>query len=144
MAPSPGDQCFPVGTLITTGQGAQKIETLVEGDFVTAVNADGSAPEVKVLKLLRRRSELLTVVTEAGSLVTTQEHPLWRGGDVFTPAGQLKAGEQVMLWMAGAPVPVSVVMLQRGTQVVDVYNMEVEAPHVYIAQGFIVHNKAPI
>ena len=126
---------------MTTAQGSTAIEQLRTGDVVVAITAEGQQKEVAINAVIRRSSRLLTLVTDGGTLITTNEHPLWMGGDVFRAAGQLKPGEQVMMWIADAVIAVTVIMLQHGQQEVEVFNMEVDEPHVYVADGFIVHNK---
>ncbi len=124
-----------------TPNGGRAIESLRERDVVVAITSEGKKKEVTIYATIKRRSRLLTVVTDGGALVTTEEHPLWMGGEIFRNAGTLKPGDQVMMWIADAAIPVTVVMLERGHEEVDVYNMEVGSPHVYVANGFVVHNK---
>lgn len=113
------------------------------GDIVVAITHTGESMPVRVVELMQRSSRLFTVFTEHGRLVTTDEHPLWVGGHDFRSAGELKIGDTVRRWVDGRIVSSMVTGLQphHDEPEVTVYNMHVEAPHVYVAEGFVVHNK---
>jgi predicted lipid-binding transport protein (Tim44 family) len=136
-----GGGCFPAGTGVATPQGSRPIQSLTPGDTVLAVGTDQRPVPVKVRKVFVQQSELLTVHTSAGNLVTTHEHPLALADGGFTPAGNLQPGQMILAWAQDQARPASVTGLSRGTQMHVVYNLEVDGPHTYIAGGFIVHNK---
>lgn len=136
-----GGACFPAGTAIATPQGERPIEKIRAGDTVIAVNGDGQSLPVRVKATMKKSSSILTVVTSRGILRTTTEHPLWAGGDEFREAGSLKQGDNVMLWQSGSATAATVLRLESEPGEEAVYNLEVEGPHTFIADGFIVHNK---
>ncbi|NBO18397.1 MAG: hypothetical protein EBV03_04055 [Proteobacteria bacterium] len=129
--------------MIATPNGEVPIETLRVGDIVMTVNALGESSPVKVMETMNRPSKLFSVMTDHGTLVTTDEHPLWVGGHEFRPARELRIGDAVKRWVDGQVVSAIVTGLMQHTDEpeVTVYNMHVENPHVYVAEGFIVHNK---
>lgn len=136
-----GSACFPAGTLISTPRGEVPIEQLSRDDMVFGVEASGRVRMVKVVATIQKQSALLRVKTDRGTLVTTAEHPLWRGGEEFTPAAELKAGDQVMLRKAGKITSATVQQTEADDNEQAVYNLEVEDPHTFIADDFVVHNK---
>lgn len=133
--------CFTAGTMIRTPDGLTPIEKLRPGDVVIAVEDDGTTKPVLVRAQVKKSNHLLHVHTDQGILHTTPEHPIWRGGDEFTPAGLLMPGDKVKIWEGGKVKQTSIIKLEQGGAE-TVYNLEVEGPHTFIADGFIVHNKA--
>lgn len=138
---STSGSCFPAGTRIATPNGDTPIETLLPGDEVLAVDANGKSKAVKVKVFMAKRSALLTLQTDNGSLHTTEDHPLMLPDNSFRPAGELKEGDHVMVWKDEKLVASKIgsITHQQGEQ--TVFNLEVEEPHTFIADGFVVHNK---
>ena len=141
MCNASGGACFPAGTQISTPGGTRPIEQIKAGDMVLAVDSNGQVQPVQVKATLDKQSPILTVITDRGILHTTTEHPLWTGGDEFREAGKLKTGDTVMLWQGGKAQAARVLQLEEHPTEQQVYNLEVEAPHTFVADGFVVHNK---
>lgn len=137
-----GGSCFPAGTMIATPMGDRRIEQLKPDDEVLAVVDETHTVPVKIVKFLAKRSQILSVVTDDGELRTTREHPLWLGEEQFVQAGDLQPGDRVMMWKGDMARPATVLELRYEDGDEPVFNIEVEAPHTYIAGGFVVHNKS--
>jgi predicted lipid-binding transport protein (Tim44 family) len=136
-----GGGCFPAGTRITTPAGFNVIEQLQPGDVVLAVDTAGLCVTATVRQVFRQRDALLTLHTDQGQLRTTAEHPLrlFTGG--FQAAGQLAVGAQVTVRRAGRLQAATLIGWQQDGAAAGVFNLEVDAPHTFIADGFVVHNK---
>lgn len=135
-----GGGCFPAGTEVATPGGNADIERLVPGDAVVSVTDKGTIIQSVVRKVFLTRSPLLTVKTDFGTLRTTAEHPVLLANGGFLPAGQLAAGERILLKRGGELMAATV----RGKwteEEEEVFNLEVDEPHTFIADGFVVHNK---
>lgn len=127
--------------MIATPNGDVPIETISRGDIVLAINEHGQAIPERVTTLFRHTDiSILELDTEAGTLRTTREHPLWMGGKLWRAAGDLKPKEQVMLHQGGKIVATTVLGLRVDQGREDVFNIEVESTHTYIANNFVVHN----
>ena len=136
-----GGGCFPDGTLIDAPDGRVPIEELSPGDRVYAFSRHGSRVVTTVQGILAMRSRLLFVPTDRGTLRTTSEHPvqLARGG--FVQAGALTVGDAIRHW-DGRHVDMAVVQrLTVSNEEVVVFNLQVDTPHTFLADGFVVHNK---
>lgn len=123
-----GGGCFPAGTRIRTPHGTTPIEALRAGDAV--VSGDGQRATVVTTHVTRDR--VLALVTDRGILRTTAEHPVLCEDGQFRAAGQLVAGSG----LSGA----TILRCETGPEQ-TVYNLTVTAPHTFIADGFVVHNK---
>ena len=136
-----GGGCFPAGTMVRTPGGPVPIETIAAGDPVVSIDGRGRQVPARVTAVSAVLSELLELQTRRGTLVTTDEHPLETVGGEFVSAGEIIIGDRLLIWRKG--------MLKR-TAVADsshlegeetVYNLSVDGPHTFIADGFVVHNK---
>ncbi|MCX7010143.1 MAG: TIM44-like domain-containing protein, partial [Kiritimatiellaeota bacterium] len=136
-----GGGCFPAGTRIATPAGATPIEQLVPGCAVLGVDAAGVCVTSSVRRLYQKYDRLLTLYTDRGELRTTAEHPLrlFTGG--FRPAAAVEPGAALMVYKSG--LILSALVSAKVSAPVDsvVFNLEVEVPHTFIAEGFVVHNK---
>jgi intein/homing endonuclease/predicted lipid-binding transport protein (Tim44 family) len=136
-----GGGCFPPGTAITTPSGRKNIETLAAGDEILAVDQKGRTVATRVKTIFVTRSPLLKIETPAGNLLTTTEHPLALGEGRFRAAGELKANDPVLQWEKGRIKIERIQAITAGAGEALVFNLEVEAPHTFIAEGLVVHNK---
>jgi predicted lipid-binding transport protein (Tim44 family) len=136
-----GGGCFPAGTPVLTPLGEVPIERIRKGDRVTAVDGNGRPAEAQVQETHTRRSPLLVMQTTRGGLRTTTEHPLALASGGFRPAGDVLPGNAIMAWRDGAMIPAVVTGRRFAEGDEAVYNLTVDAPHTYIAGGFVVHNK---
>ena len=133
-----GGGCFPAGTSITTAAGGIPIEKIKPGDTVLAFAEDGVV-QARVRNFYEKKDRLLVIRTAKGRLTATSEHPLMtRSG--FTEVRDLKKGMEVGVLEDGKRVWTRIKSIKPGG-VAPVYNLEVDPPHTFIADGFIVHNK---
>ncbi len=123
-----GGGCFPSGTMIATPGGKVPIESVRAGD--TVLTGQGGAAKVQATFVTR--APILTIVTSRGRLRTTAEHPLMCDDGRFRLAGDLHVGDG----LSGTRI----VRCMTGPEEI-VYNLQVGAPHTFVADGFIVHNK---
>ena len=136
-----GGGCLPAGTPVQTPQGLTSIEQLATGNPVLAVDPEGRIVPARVEQIYKTRAILLEVVTEAGSLRTTSDHPLGCPGGGFVPAGRLQPGQEVILWKDGALQTARVIRTVWEERPQPVYNLSVGQPNTFLASGFLTHNK---
>jgi predicted lipid-binding transport protein (Tim44 family) len=133
-----GGGCFPAGTEIATMTGAVPIEKVKQGDKVLAFSNDRLV-QVKVNAFIEKKDRLLKIRTNKGNLTATPEHPLLTRFD-FTEARNLRKGDFVAVLEDGRRAWAKITSIKPGGTA-KVYNLEVDPPHTFIADGFIVHNK---
>ncbi|MBI5584589.1 MAG: Hint domain-containing protein [Deltaproteobacteria bacterium] len=136
-----GGGCLPAGTPVRTPQGQTNIESLSQGTPVLAVDPEGKIVPARVEKLFQTRALLLEIVTEAGSLRTTADHPLGGPDGGFVTAGGLRPGQEVLFWKDGALRTARVIRTNREERPQPVYNLSVGWPNTFLALGFLAHNK---
>ena len=136
-----GGSCFARGTMISTPGGRIPIEQIKVGDQVTAIAEDGKPVFVKVTETHATRSRLVVISTPAASLRTTAEHPIGLAGGGFWDAGELQAGSSILMWLNGSATSAEVSSQWATSAAEDVFNLTVDSPHTFIADGFVVHNK---
>jgi hypothetical protein len=136
-----GGGCFAEGTPVLTPRGEVAIERIRPGDQVIAVDRSGRPVIVRVKETHRTQSPVLVLQTTRGGLSTTSEHPVAIAEGGFRKAGDLAPGETIMAWRDDGMMPAIVTGKLRRTDDELVYNLTVEAPHTFIAGGFVVHNK---
>jgi predicted lipid-binding transport protein (Tim44 family) len=136
-----GGGCFPAGTRIATPDGATPIEQLGPGCAVLGVNAAGAGVTSTVHRVYRQRDIVLTLHTDRGALRTTAEHPLRLFTGDFRSAAAVDVGEALTVYQTGRAWPATVGAKDSASEASEVFNLEVEAPHTFIADGFVVHNK---
>ncbi|OGP51270.1 MAG: hypothetical protein A2Y79_03575 [Deltaproteobacteria bacterium RBG_13_43_22] len=136
-----GGGCLTAGTPINTPQGAISIEKLIPGNTVLAVDPQGKIIPSRVKKLFRTQALVLNLVTDAGSLRTTADHPMGCMDGDFILAGQLQPGQKVLVWKEGVLQPATVIKITREERELPVYNLSVEWPNTFLAAGFLTHNK---
>lgn len=136
-----GGGCFPAGTMILAPTGSIPVEQLCVGDYVTGISDTGRAIPARIVGTHKTEAKLVTVVTTRGSLVTTGEHPLMTSAIGFCRADEIRPGDSIAKWRYGALEPAVVTDLKRADISTTVFNLTVEAPHTFVADGFVVHNK---
>ena len=138
--------CFVAGTKVKTAEGDKNIEDVAEGDEVWSYDEEtGDLALKKVVQTFVRESCAITYVTIAGEQITaTSNHPFYVIGQGFLMAGDLKAGDEVLL-LDGTIETVETVVSEKLKTPIKVYNFEVEGYHTYYVseQGVLVHNKCP-
>jgi predicted lipid-binding transport protein (Tim44 family) len=136
-----GGGCFPAGTGIATPKGQRPIEALAAGDEVLSIDPEGRTVRSLVKTILINKGPLLTIKTAGGSLPATEDHPISLGEGRFRPAGDLRPGNRITRWKEGRLVAQKVREVDFGLKEGLVFNLEVEGPHTFIAEGVVVHNK---
>ncbi|MBF0502452.1 MAG: TIM44-like domain-containing protein [Candidatus Riflebacteria bacterium] len=130
-----GGGCFPAGTGITMPNGdTRSIETLSPGD--TILGGDGKPTTVRMVAMTR--DEIIDVETSCSKTRTTMEHPFLNARYRYIEVMDFSPGSFLRKFGGTAEHVVSVI--PSGIRDL-VYEIEVDAPHSYIANGFIVHNK---
>jgi len=133
-----GGGCFAAGTKIYTSRGSINIEKIKKGDNILSFK-DGKINEVKVNEVYIKEDNILEIETENGILKTTSEHPLLSLSG-FKNAGEFKIGDKIGFYDNGL-IWLSVRNLKLLPAKSRVYNISVDYPNTFIADGFIVHNK---
>ncbi|MBI4765227.1 MAG: TIM44-like domain-containing protein [Deltaproteobacteria bacterium] len=136
-----GGGCFPTGTAITTPQGRKTIEELTSGDEVLAINDNGLTVRTRVKTIFINKSPLVRVETRTGNFLTTRDHPIHIGQGRFRQAGDLQAGDPITRWEQGRLIQDKILRMDSAAGQGLVFNLEVDNPHTFIAEGFVVHNK---
>lgn len=136
-----GGGCFPAGTKVSTPDGPIAIETLAAGDEVLAVTNGGVTVRTTVKSIFVSKNRVMKVETSGGILAATEEHPISVGEGRFRSAGDLQPGDHIMNWKGDRLVAKSVRKLSFAGDEGLVFNLQVEEPNTFVAQGVVVHNK---
>ena len=136
-----GGGCFPTGTKIATPRGTVSIETLASGDEVLAVDTDGRTVRTSVKVLFISKSPVVQIRTGKEVLSATEEHPISIGRGRFRQAVNLRPGDRILKWKDGRLVKRKVHGISHPVGDELVFNLQVEAPNTFIADGIVVHNK---
>ncbi|MDI1250635.1 MAG: polymorphic toxin-type HINT domain-containing protein, partial [Lacunisphaera sp.] len=136
--------CFlpdPPSALADGGQRA--ISRLQAGDRVLALSPAGLPTTATVRRVLTHEVESYLVVrTLTTELHVTEEHPFYVGDGEFRTIESLHVGDSIHAYDGAAHfLPQRILALERRQEHVTVYNLEVDAPHTYVASGIAVHNK---
>lgn len=141
--PYAGIGCFPAGTMITTPNGQTPIEAIRRGDLVIAVDTKGNTSTVVVEGTITKENKLIEIHTAQGILQTTRDHPIWISADEYREAGKLNVGDSIMMWDTNTLRPTHIIRINAASsEQHHVFNLDVAAPHTFIANGIIVHNKS--
>jgi len=134
---SGGTGCFLAGTPILMKQGTfKRIEDVQVGDTVLAYDeSTQTLQEDQVKKTFVHTVQEYLIVN--GQLRVTPNHRVYSGGQ-WVEIGTLTIGH--VLQEPGGKARV-ISSIQKVRETVDVYNLEVNPYHTYIADGVIVHNK---
>ena len=136
--------CFLPDTPITLVDGSQRaISQLHTGDRVLALSPDDLPTTATVRRVLTHEVDSYLVVrTLTTELHVTEEHPFYVGAGEFRTIESLHVGDSIHAYDGSARfAPQRILALERRQEHVTVYNLEVDAPHTYVASGIAVHNK---
>jgi predicted lipid-binding transport protein (Tim44 family) len=136
--------CFLPDTPITLADGSRRaISAIQPGDRVQAYTPDGQPAVAIVQRVLTHEVDSYLVVrTDRAELHVTEEHPFYVGHGVFRAIDSLLPGESINAYDgAGAFTPQRLLAIERRFAHVTVYNLQVDGPHTYLANGVAVHNK---
>lgn len=135
--------CFPWGTLIETARGPRAIEQIEVGDKIVAILRSGEQRQIAVSSIFRTRNQLLEVHTNAGVLLTTRIQPLCVSSSRNVAAGELKAGDQVLVWKQGELTRVTVSKISLTERIEPVINLVLADSEAFVANGFVARSKPP-
>lgn len=124
--------CFVAGTLIQTENGLQPIEQIEPGQLVWAENPDTGERALKrvVRTFLNEKDELVHVKVKDEIITCTTEHPFYVHGKGWVAAKDLQQCDKLEL-LNGEIALVDGISHEKTTEVINVYNFEVEEFHTY-------------
>ena len=144
-------QCFTGETLVSTTEGDKQIDEIEVGDYVYAYDTEtGENIAAKVTYVSITETDILVHVytSEGEEIKTTMLHPFYvknaKSGDeehgVWKAASNLVKGDE-LLTEDGRIVYVEEIRIERLTESIQVYNLEVEGLHTYyVGSGVLIHN----
>ncbi len=141
--------CFLSGTQIATPSGPVRVEDLGVGASVISVDPISGTSSISVVQSIESVSvdEYLVVRTASGGRVNvTPHHPFW-STDVsgFEQIGDLSSGDNIARWQGGKMHQDAIVGIERKSGSGTVYHLKVDrAPHTFLADNYVVHNKPPL
>jgi hypothetical protein len=135
--------CFPSGTRIETPGGNKAVEDLRAGDVVTTVGTGGKPGKGKVAAMFVTRNILVEVNIEGKTLICTGSQPLALADGKLKGAGELKAGEEIQVWVKGAKGTAKVKSVVITGRESLVYNAVLGDPVLFVADGFVARSKPP-
>ncbi|HWA25894.1 MAG TPA: TIM44-like domain-containing protein [Lacunisphaera sp.] len=136
--------CFLPDTPITLADGDRRpISRIKVGDRVLAFTPDGLPQAATVRRVLTHEVESYLVVRTASTeLHVTEEHPFYVGDGTFKTLEALHVGDFIHAYDGTERFAAQAILaMERRRERVTVYNLEVEGPHTYLANGIAVHNK---
>lgn len=135
--------CFPHGTLISTPGGLVRIEAIQEGDTVYSIMATGERKSLAVQSIFRTHNRLWHVETEVGLLRTTETQPLCVSLTAHQAAGELQAGDRILIWREEEVQETTIVGVQKTDEIVPVINLVLGNRESFIANGYLARSKPP-
>ncbi|MEF3279602.1 MAG: TIM44-like domain-containing protein [Elusimicrobiota bacterium] len=129
--------CFARGTKIKTPDGEKNIEEIKENETIYTY-VENKLIKAKIIKTHTTTDLLVEIEASGKKLKTTYEHPILTENG-FKKLKEIKIGEKIaffenkIIWL-----PVNQI---KSLYLDEVYNLSVEFPNTFIANGFIVHNK---
>ena len=135
--------CFVGETLIAYENGQKRIDEIEVGDKVWAYDTETGKTELKEVQIvyIHDCDEILHLHTSCGDIDTTSNHPFYVIGKGWVTAGELEDGDEVYR-LDGSTAVVTGSELERLTETIKVYNLEVEDYHTYFVGDVpvLVHN----
>ena len=136
-----GGGCFEQGTLISSPQGFQLIESLHPGDWVWS-NVQGKHQKAKVVATTKvMPKSYLEFKLKTGIIHVTDEHLFAIKQGVFLRAANLKSGDKVIIWHNNHWKTVAILGVKRVKADKPAFNLLVDSGATYFANGVLVHNK---
>jgi hypothetical protein len=135
--------CFPAGTPIEVPGGSKAIEDLRSGHEVTTIGPDGKPGRGKVAAMFVTKNRLVQVTIEGKTLIATATQPLSLADGTLRAAGELKAGDRILIWVKGERAAVAVKSVDVTEREAPVYNVVLGDPVLFVANGFVARSKPP-
>lgn len=133
--------CFLPGTPVLTPNGSRPIESLEIGDSVYSFDEYGHVLSSHVLERYSVvRDSYYSIRTASQVVNATAEHPFLTSLG-YTEVQNLHVGDIVFIFNDGHFQPQPVVSIELIHSPVVAYNLQVDGPHTFLANGFAVHNK---
>ncbi len=135
--------CFVAGTLVHTENGLVPIEEIQEGDLVWAWDERTGDISLKLVEetFVRDSNELVCIFVNGEQIIATPDHPFYVPTQGWTNAGDLLAGDTLVL-VNGEYVKIEYVQHESFIRPVPVYNFRVQDYHTYYVSEskILVHN----
>ena len=141
-------QCFTGDTLVSTADGDRRIDEIEAGDYVWSYDTElDEKVLVKVTNVSVTETDMLVhvITSEGDDIRTTMFHPFYVKNIVeWKSASNLIAGDELLV-EDGRVVYVERVRIERLTENIAVYNLEIGELHTYfVADGVLVHNMCKV
>jgi uncharacterized membrane protein YgcG len=135
--------CFLPETLIRTSDGRQvPIAAVRRGDRLLAFTAAGEAVDAAVRAIVTHEVDRYCIVsTRHVAIHVTPEHPFYVGDGTFKTVAALAAGDRIFAFDGREFRAEAIKSIATIQQPAVVYNLQTSAPHTFLADGFLVHNK---
>ena len=134
-------QCFVAGTPVATEDGLKPIEEIKQGDKVWAWNevTDEMTLRPVLNRFIHRRSEIYEIKVGRDSFKVTGEHPFYVAGKGWTPAQDVRGGDE---FVTSEDCALAVDAIEKHGGDVLVYNFEVSTDHNYYVgqEAILTHN----
>ena len=143
-----GDGCFQAGTKIATPKGYVDIENIKQGDLVYSYDeSNDKVVESKVVKLWihedYRDPAVVMTLSNGIELNVTLNHPFYDlSTGKYKNLSEFNLGDQLMVYnnFTGDLEKLNIVSMQKTDYFYYEYNLHLEGPNNFFANGVIVHN----
>ena len=144
-------QCFTGDTLVSTADGDRRIDEIEAGDYVWSYDTECDEKVLaKVTNVSVTETEMLVhvITSEGDDIRTTMFHPFYvnavrtkgENNVEWKAALNLAVGD-VLQSKDGRVINIKEVRIERLTESLIVYNLEIEGIHTYyVGGGLLVHN----
>ncbi len=142
-------QCFTEDTLVETTDGSKKISDVKAGDEIYAYNIQNGENEVcKVKDVSVTKTDTLVHVklSDGSEIKTTMYHPFFveNGKDeAWVAASNLEKGDKLHS-IDERELFVEEVIVEKLSERIEVYNLEIDGLHTYYAGSVLVHNRCKL
>ena len=139
-------QCFTEDTLVETTDGSKKISDVKAGDEIYAYNTQTGENEACIVKDVSvTKTDILVHVklSDGSEIKTTMYHPFFveNGKDEeWVAASNLKKGDKLHT-IDERELFVEEVIVEKLSEAIEVYNLEIDGLHTYYAGCVLVHNE---